>query len=149
MSHCRRIGVCCEKGKPTARWGRKATGFLEAAGLPRVGEHRSERRNLVSLLRREEGESSLDNLARGMGEGTITRGRAIKLAGAALLGSALSIFAGAEVAEARHRRCGHRAVLCIRRRPNGTRRFFCCPRALVQVSSCRTAILGELCVRIG
>jgi hypothetical protein len=97
-------------------------------------------------LRREEGERSLDSLAMGMGEGTITRGRAIKLAGAALLGSALSVFAGAEAADAQ-RRCGRRAVLCIRRR-NGRRLFFCCPRAVVQVSSCRTAILNELCVRV-
>jgi hypothetical protein len=103
----------------------------------------------VSLLRREEEERSLDNLAMGMGEGTITRGRAIKLAGAALLGSALSVFAGAEAADAQVRRCGRRAVFCVRRRPNGTRQFFCCPRALVQVSSCRTAILRELCVRVG
>jgi len=101
----------------------------------------------VSLLRREEGERSLDNLAMGMSEGTITRGRAIKLVGAALLGSALSVFAGAEGADAQ-RRCGRRAVLCIRRRRNGTRLFFCCPRAVVQVTSCRTAILGELCVRV-
>ena len=102
----------------------------------------------MSLLRREEGERSLDDLAMGMGEGTITRRRAIKLAGAALLGSALSVFAGAEAADAQERRCGRRAVLCIRRRRNGTRLFFCCPRALVQVASCRTAILGELCIRI-
>jgi hypothetical protein len=98
----------------------------------------------VSLLRREEGERSLDNLAMEMSEGTITRGRAIKLVGAALLGSALSVFAGAEAADAQ-RRCGRRAVLCVQRRP---RRFFCCPRALVQVTSCRTAILGDLCVRV-
>ena len=101
----------------------------------------------MSLLRREEDERSLDNLAMGMSEGTITRGRAIKLVGAALLGSALSVFAGAEVADARPR-CGRRAVLCVQPRPGGRRRFFCCPRALVQVSSCRTAILGDLCVRV-
>jgi len=101
----------------------------------------------VSLWRREEGERSLDNLAMGMGEGTITRGRAIKLAGGALLGSALTVFAGAEAAEARVR-CRRNQTRCVRRRASGRRTVFCCPRAVVQISSCRTAILRDLCVRI-
>jgi len=45
---------------------------------------------------------SFDELARGLAEGTITRGRALKLAGAAVLGfSSLGLLGG--VAEARHR----------------------------------------------
>src|SRR5215208_6661534 len=55
----------------------------------------------------------LDGLATGMAEGTISRARAIKLAGAALLGSALSLFVAVGEAEAHHlsderRRCRRR-----------------------------------------
>ena len=98
------------------------------------------------MLRREERDSSLDNLAMGMGDGTISRGRAIKLAGAALAGTALSVFAGAGEAEASHLHC-RRGVRCVRRRPNGTRRVFCC-RFRLGASTCRAAILNGLCVRI-
>lgn len=91
---------------------------------------------------------SFDHLATEMSEGTITRGRAIKLAGAALAGSALSVFAATEKAEAR-RICGRRQVRCTARRRNGTLRRFCCPRSAVNVTTCRTAILRGLCVRIG
>ncbi len=99
------------------------------------------------MSRRDE-DVSFDNLATGMGEGTISRGRAIKLAGAALLGSALTVFA-ADKAEAVHTGCRHRDVRCVgRRRPGGRRRVFCCPRAVIQVATCRTAILRGLCVRV-
>ncbi len=99
------------------------------------------------MLRRDD-EVPLDNLATELGEGTISRGRAIKLAGAALLGSALTVFA-ADKAEAVHTGCRHRDVRCVgRRRPGGRRRVFCCPRAAVQIATCRTAILRGLCVRI-
>jgi hypothetical protein len=50
----------------------------------------------------------LDDLATGMADGTITRGRAIKLAGAALVGSALSLFVADDAAEAHNRRRGRR-----------------------------------------
>ncbi len=98
-----------------------------------------------------ETEVSFDDLATGMADGTITRGRAMKLAGAALVGTALSVFAGAEAAEARHidgRRhsCGRRGQRCVVRR-NGRRRVFCC-RFRVGASTCRTALLGGLCVRV-
>jgi hypothetical protein len=55
------------------------------------------------MLGREAEEASFEDLAVGMAEGTITRGRAIKLAGAALVGSALTLVWPAE-AEARNRR---------------------------------------------
>jgi hypothetical protein len=48
-------------------------------------------------------ECSFDELARGMAEGAISRGRVLKLVGAAILGSALSIFALPGKAHARHR----------------------------------------------
>ncbi len=52
---------------------------------------------------------SLDELAKGMAKGTLTRRRMLKLAGAALLGGVISAaFPG--IAEARHRR---RSIPCI------------------------------------
>ena len=53
------------------------------------------------------GEHSFDELTKGLAEGTISRGRALKLIGASLLGGvgALSLFGG--TAEARHRRHHH------------------------------------------
>jgi hypothetical protein len=44
------------------------------------------------MLRRKVEEASFDDLAVSVAEGTITRGRAIKLAGAALVGSVLAVF---------------------------------------------------------
>jgi hypothetical protein len=75
----------------------------------------------------------LDELATGVADGTITRGRAMKLAGAALVGSALSLFA-AEDAEAhnrrgdrsRRRRCRDRGGRYCRDRRDGTNRARCC-----------------------
>src|SRR3712207_9450890 len=62
------------------------------------------------------GEQLLDDLARGLDDGTLSRGRALKLAGGALLGAVVpSLFAGE--AEAR-RRCNAR---CRCRRKGGTR----------------------------
>ena len=51
----------------------------------------------------------LDNVARGLADGTISRGRAIKLAGAALVASALSLFVAAGEAEASHHSARRRA----------------------------------------
>ena len=55
----------------------------------------------------------LDAMATGVAEATISRARTIKLTGAALLGSALSLFVAAGEAEAHHlsderRRCRRR-----------------------------------------
>lgn len=47
---------------------------------------------------------SLDELAKGMASGTISRGRALKLVGTAFLGGALSFLSFTDVAEARLRR---------------------------------------------
>jgi hypothetical protein len=44
------------------------------------------------MLERKVGETSFDDLAVSMAERTVTRGRAIKLAGAALAGSVLAVF---------------------------------------------------------
>jgi hypothetical protein len=59
----------------------------------------------VAFIKRDQQvAASLDQLAVDLESGAITRGRAIKLAGAALAASALGIFASQEEAEAR-RRC--------------------------------------------
>jgi hypothetical protein len=57
----------------------------------------------------------LDGLAADMADGTVSRGRALKLAGAALLGSALSLFSAQREADANHlarqlRRCRRRGA---------------------------------------
>jgi hypothetical protein len=94
------------------------------------------------LMKRDEG-GAFDDLAVGLDSGAITRGKAIKLAGAALL-SGLGVFAAAAPAEAGHRRCPRRNVRCRRRR-----RVFCCPRGdVLTLGSCRLAIIGDLCVEI-
>ena len=85
----------------------------------------------------------LDGLATGMAEGTISRGRAMKLAGAALLGSALSVFL-AEDAEAvtlreRRRRCLEKKgrVFC-----SDGRAGRCCDRAKSSPNRCRKGRCG-------
>jgi hypothetical protein len=77
--------------------------------------------------------SSFDDLAVGLASEPITRGRAIKLAGAALAGSVLSVFFAPE-ADARRRRGP--AARCRRRGrkfckgPLGTA---CCPKSVPSV----------------
>ena len=97
-------------------------------------------------------EHHLDALAKGMAEETIPRGRALKLAGAALLGSALSLFV-ADDAEAHNRRRGRRGDdskrrRCRRRggrfcedRRDGTNRARCC-RQPTSHSRCRRGLCG-------
>ena len=96
---------------------------------------------------RREGGGALDDLAVGLDSGAITRGRAIKLAGAALLSGALGVFAAVDEAEARTR-CGRNKTRCVRR-TRRRKKVFCCPRHLVDVSGCRTVIANGLCVGIG
>lgn len=50
-------------------------------------------------------EHSFDGLARGIASGAIPRGRALKLAGAAVLGSALGAFSLSKNAQARRKKC--------------------------------------------
>lgn len=50
-------------------------------------------------------EHSFDGLAKGIAIGAIPRGRALKLAGAAILGSALGAFSLSENAQARRKKC--------------------------------------------
>ena len=96
-------------------------------------------------------EHHLDALAKGMAEDTIPRGRAIKLAGAALLGSALSLFV-ADDAEAhnrrgrrgddsRRRRCRRRGGRYCEDRRDGTNRARCC-RQPTSHSRCRRGRCG-------
>jgi hypothetical protein len=90
-------------------------------------------------------EHHLDALAKGMAEETIPRGRAIKLAGAALLGSALSLFvaedADAATLRERRRRCQRRGGrFCVDRRDGGNRGRCC--RQPTSSSRCRRGQCG-------
>jgi hypothetical protein len=102
-------------------------------------------------------EHHLDALAKGMAEETIPRGRAIKLAGAALVGSALSLFVADDAAEARNRRrdrrdrrggdesrrrrCRRRGGRFCEDRRDGTNRARCC-RQPTSSSRCRRGRCG-------
>ena len=91
----------------------------------------------------------LDGLATGVADGTISRGRAIKLAGAALVGSALSVFV-AEDAEAetrrgiraRRRRCRNRHRRFCMDRVGSTNRSRCCDPDTTSTSRCRRGRCG-------
>ena len=69
------------------------------------------------------GAASFDELAMTLGSDVITRGRAIKLTGAAIAASALGIFASEDEAEAR-RRC--RALSCREKCRRCRRSGRCC-----------------------
>ncbi len=89
----------------------------------------------------------LDGLATGMAEGTISRGRAIKLAGAALLGSALSLFSAQREADANHlarrRRCRRRGgTFCYGPHTGGV----CCgPNRCPSPGQCARGRCGPYC----
>jgi hypothetical protein len=92
-------------------------------------------------------EHKLDGLATGMAEGTISRGRAIKLAGAALLGSALSLFLVEDAADAANLR--QRRRRCERRGPNkvfckGRQGSRCCNADLTTKSRCAKGRCGGM-----
>jgi hypothetical protein len=75
----------------------------------------------------ETGDYSFDELAVSVADGTISRARAIKLVGVALLGSALAVFLPAEDADARRlsfrRRCRRRGGFVCHSELNGRQ---CC-----------------------
>jgi hypothetical protein len=94
----------------------------------------------------------LDAVATGVADGTITRGRAIKLAGAALLGSALSLFVAAGEAEASHHSSRRRA--CTRRGGTycygpHTRGVCCGPNWCPSPGQCARGRCGQRCLQDG
>jgi hypothetical protein len=104
------------------------------------------KRDRGELVRPSPDENHLDGLARGVADGTVTRGRAIKLAGAALAASALTLFAGQEEADAatlrqRRRRCRRRfegnGILCT-----GGGRTVCCDNATTSARRCQRGKCG-------
>jgi hypothetical protein len=103
------------------------------------------KRDRGELVRPSPDENHLDGLARGVADGTVTRGRAIKLAGAALAASALTLFAGQEEADAvtarRRRRCRRRfdgnGVIC-----SGRGRTVCCNDATTSARRCSRGRCG-------
>jgi len=92
----------------------------------------------------------LDGLATGVADDTISRGRAIKLAGAALVGSALAAFSGTQEAEAetqrgiraRRRRCRNRQRRFCMDRVGSTNRSRCCDPDTTSTSRCRRGRCG-------
>jgi hypothetical protein len=85
--------------------------------------------------RDERGGRAFDDLAAGLETGAISRGKAIKLGGAALVGSALGLFASqnaqaqqqVEPAANKRRKCNRRGGdFCSNR--DGCRRGICCGR---------------------
>ena len=110
------------------------------------------KRDECGVVRRspeEHREPHLDELATGIADGTITRGRAMKLAGAALLGSALGLFAADDAEahnrrgdkESRRRRCRRRGGRYCEDRRDGTDRARCC-RQPTSSSRCRRGRCG-------
>ncbi len=78
---------------------------------------------MLTKKREQGGVASFDELAMALEDDAITRGKAIKLAGAALAASALGIFASEEEAEAR-RRC--RTLSCREKCRRCRRSGRCC-----------------------
>ncbi len=114
----------------------------------------------MSLVKRDEGalfhpspeEHALDDLARGVANETITRSQAIKLAGAALVASALSLFAAAGEAEADHhssrrRNCRRRGgTYCYGPHTGGV----CCgPNWCPTPGQCARGRCGQRCLQNG
>ena len=123
-------------------------------------------------MRRDEGgiraslwkEESLDDLARGIETGAISRGKAIKLGGAALVASTLGLFASRNV-EAQEieiaitrRRCNRkfsRSDFCRNRGGGGDNCETCCnrnsrrPKACCGSSGCNCCRRRERCTNSG
>ena len=78
---------------------------------------------MAFIKRNQEVATSFDELAMDLESGAITRGRAIKLAGAALAASAFGLLVSEEEAEAR-RRC--RALTCREKCRRCRRSGRCC-----------------------
>lgn len=94
-----------------------------------------------------EEEHSFDDLARGLASSSVSRGKALKLAGAALLGSAAVPFL-AGTAEAKKKKkkkkgkCRPRTHLCINPHDGS---HHCCPKG----TECCTAGSGVACCKPG
>lgn len=115
---------------------------------------------ITLLTKRDEGgvAHSFDDLATGLDTGAITRGRAMKLGGAALVASALGIF-GARDADAvelgaegiRRRRCRRKGGDFCNTSGGGTRCHICCGegrrrrRACCGSEGCNCCRPGETC----
>ena len=95
-------------------------------------------------------EYSFDEVARGLATGTLSRTRALKLVGAALLGGALGIFGFAGSAEARRRRSS--CFPCTTSNPSSYPYGYCCltrtggtSGCLVRSSFCENPPSGTEC----
>jgi hypothetical protein len=110
------------------------------------------KRDEGGMVRPSPEEGHLDGLAMGMADGSISRGRAIKLAGAALVGGALTLFGATQEADAavtgrQRRRCrrkytdadtGQRfGVICT-----GRGRTVCCDDRCTTARQCSAGRCG-------
>jgi hypothetical protein len=140
---------------------------LQVASLHRIRYHSFERlrgaagKGGASLLtKRSEGgvAGTFDDLATGLDTGAISRGRAMKLAGAALVASAMGLFAvgNAEAQEVvtegrRRRRCRQRGGNFCNTSGGGARCSICCGegrrrrRACCGSNGCNCCRPGETC----
>ena len=104
----------------TEAWHFALLGLSEGSGLTKGGEN-------TVLMKRDEG-GAFDDLAMGLNNGSITRGRAIKLAGAALVASALGLSfaspAQARFGELNRRQCEERGGEFCRSSETGEK--ICC-----------------------
>ncbi len=85
----------------------------------------------------------IDGLAMGLANGTLSRGQALKYAGAALLGGALGIFGFASPADARRRRRRSSCMPCNSDDPNTIPVGSCCLVPFGMIRGC--AISQESC----
>jgi hypothetical protein len=81
-------------------------------------------------MTKEAGERSFDELASGLASGTLSRGRALKLMGAALVGGVLASIPGIAQADPGCKVCYAQGDTCCRR---GGKNFNCCQQELNEV----------------
>ncbi len=112
-------------------------------------------------MAKETGVRPLDDLAIGLESGAISRGKAIKLGGAALVASALGLFASAEGAqgqtvttEGARRRCHRRGGDFCRTTEGSQNCHICCRhrhrrKACCGPSGCNCCRKGQRCLHSG
>ncbi len=138
-----------------------------------MSEKRNENGEVRPSWEEPEEEYSFDDLARGLASGALSRSRALKLAGAGILGAALGVFSLQDDAEARRRRrkrrrspagggggslCPTGSAPCFAfaaGATGGAVQFTCCPEGTKccqtvsatgpTVTCCRTNSLADTC----
>src|SRR3712207_4368856 len=110
----------------------------------------SEKGGVALLENRNREGGSLDDLAMGLESGAISRGKAIKLSGAALAASALGLFASSRDAEGQTLTLEARRRRCLRRGGDFCRRSgctACCGEGGRRLKACCGPRGGACCTR--